>query len=94
MQVPHTQEPPQRKNLFRTRVKCQGKICNLLIDFGSTENLVSKEMVQKLELTKTPHPFPYHVSWLTKGQKTLVTKKTMVEFTLGDFKDIVLWMDS
>ena len=45
LQVPKTQEPPQRKNLFRTKIKCQGKVCNVLIDSGSTKNLVSCEMV-------------------------------------------------
>ena len=72
LQVPHAQEPAQRKNLFRTRIKCKERVCNLLIDSGSTENLVSKEMVQKLELEIIPHPYPYNVSWLTKGQKNLV----------------------
>ena len=90
LQVPHAQEPSQRKNLFKTRIKCKERVCNLLIDLGSTENLVSKEMVQKLELERIPHPYPYNVSWLTKGQQTLVTKKAMVEFSLGDFKDKVL----
>ncbi|XP_059076294.1 uncharacterized protein LOC131875696 [Cryptomeria japonica] len=47
-------------------------------------------MVDKLGLTKSAHPFPYHVSWLTKGQQTLVTNQTMFEFSLGDFKDKVL----
>ena len=32
LQVPQTQEPSQRKNLFRTKIKCQGKVCNVLID--------------------------------------------------------------
>ncbi|XP_057835307.2 uncharacterized protein LOC131045734 [Cryptomeria japonica] len=90
LQVPQNQEPPQRKNLFRTKIKCHGKVCNLLIDSGSTENLVSNEMVQKLNLPRQPHPFPYHVSWLTKGQQTLVTEQAWVEFSISDFKDKVL----
>ncbi|XP_059068212.1 uncharacterized protein LOC131858780 [Cryptomeria japonica] len=47
-------------------------------------------MVDKLGLTKSTNPFPYHVSWLNKGQQTLVTDQTMIEFSLGDFKDKVL----
>ena len=31
----------QRKNLFRTMCKSQGKCCKLIIDNGSTDNLVS-----------------------------------------------------
>ena len=64
LQVPHTQEPTQRKNLFKTRIKSKERVCNLLIDSGSTKNLVSKEVVQKLELERIPHPYPYNVSWL------------------------------
>ena len=78
LQIPHTQELPQRNNLFRKRIKCQGKVYNLLIDLGSTENLVSFEMVEKLKLPKKPHPFPYHISWLKKGQQTLVIEQAWI----------------
>jgi hypothetical protein len=43
-------EPAQRKSLFRTMCKSQGKCCKLIIDNGSTDNLVSIEMVEKLGL--------------------------------------------
>jgi hypothetical protein len=36
------------------------------VDSGSTDNLVSKEMVEKLELEMIDHPSPYRVSWLQK----------------------------
>ena len=38
-------EPAQRKNLFRTICKSKGKCCKLVIDSGSTDNLVSIKMV-------------------------------------------------
>ena len=47
-------------------------------------------MIEKIKLPKKPHSFPYHVSWLTKGQQTLVTEQAWVEFSLADFKDKVL----
>ncbi len=34
-------EPTQRKTLFRTVCKVQGKCCYMIIDSGSTDNLVS-----------------------------------------------------
>eukprot|EP00253_Pinus_taeda_P016200 PITA_16200 len=34
-------EPPQRKALFRTVCKAQGKCCEMIIDSGNTDNLVS-----------------------------------------------------
>jgi hypothetical protein len=43
-------EPSQRKSLFKTVCKSRGKCCKIIIDIGSTTNLVSTEMVEKLGL--------------------------------------------
>lgn len=48
-------EPNQRKSLFRTRCKCENKCCDVIFDSGSTDNLVSEEMVTKLKLKKDIH---------------------------------------
>ncbi|KAH9315271.1 hypothetical protein KI387_023898 [Taxus chinensis] len=79
-------EPPQRKNLFRTRCKSKGKCCKVVIDSGSTDNLVSVEMVEKLGLKREPHPTPYKVSWLQKGHQLLVNEQCKVEFQIGAYK--------
>jgi hypothetical protein len=60
-------EPAQRKALFRTICKIKGKCCKVVIDSGSTDNLVSTELLEKLKLKKTKHPIPCKVSWLQKG---------------------------
>ena len=39
-------EPAQRKSFFRTTCKFQGKCCKMVIDSGSTDILVSTEMVE------------------------------------------------
>lgn len=90
LQVPQMEDPSQRKKLFITKIKYQGKVYNFLINSNSTNNMVSKEMVQNQNLNKIPHPYSYHVSWLTKDQQTLVTEKALVELSLGDFKDKVM----
>eukprot|EP00253_Pinus_taeda_P002972 PITA_02972 len=54
-------EPTQRKSLFRTVCKSHGKCCKVIIDSGSTDNLVATEMVEKLELKRLKHPTPYKV---------------------------------
>ena len=41
-------EPVQRKIIFRTRCKSQGKCCKMVIDSGIIDNLVSTKMVEKL----------------------------------------------
>ena len=67
-------EPTHRKTLFRTVCKVQGKCCQLVIDSGSTYNLVSNEVVDKLKLKTLKHPTPYKVSWLQKGHQLIVNE--------------------
>eukprot|EP00253_Pinus_taeda_P024288 PITA_24288 len=83
-------EPDQRKALFRTVCKSRGKCCKLIIDSGSTDNLVAVEMVEKLGLKKLKHPTPYKVSWLQKGHQLLVDEQCEVEFHIGKYKDKIL----
>jgi hypothetical protein len=58
------EKPTQRNSLFRTACKMKDRVCKVIIDSGSTDNLVSIEMVEKLELETIVHPTPYKVSWL------------------------------
>ena len=62
--------PAQRKSLFMTTCKVQGKCCKMVIDSGSVDNLFSTQMVEKLSLKKTKHHVPYKVSWLHKDIKS------------------------
>eukprot|EP00253_Pinus_taeda_P008970 PITA_08970 len=83
-------EPDQRKALFRTICKSRGKCCKLIINSGSTDNLVAVEMIEKLGLKKLKHPTPYKVSWLQKGHQLLVDEQCEVEFQIGRYKDKIL----
>jgi hypothetical protein len=60
------ERPVQSNSLFRTTCKTKDRVCKVIIDSGSTENLVSMNMVEKLELETTSHPKPYKVSWFQK----------------------------
>lgn len=62
------EEPKQRKKMFKMKCKMQGKCCNLIVDGGIMENLVSIEVKRNLNLKCEPHLNPYRVSWLKKGQ--------------------------
>eukprot|EP00253_Pinus_taeda_P026853 PITA_26853 len=83
-------EPTQRKSLFRTVCKSHGKCCKVIIDSGSTDNLVATEMVEKLGLKRLKHPTPYKVSWLQKGHQLLVDEQFEVEFHIGKYHDTVV----
>eukprot|EP00253_Pinus_taeda_P023394 PITA_23394 len=83
-------EQTQRKDLFRTVCKSQGKCCKMIIDSGSTDNLVSTEMVEKLGLKHLKHPNLYRVSCLQKGHQLLVDEQSEVEFQIGRYKDKII----
>ena len=67
-------EPEQRRSLFSTRCKCEGKCCDVIIDSGSTDNLVSEEMVTKLKLKRQKHPHPYRIAWVQDDHKVMVSE--------------------
>jgi hypothetical protein len=85
-----TEKPMQRKNLFMTTCKTKDKVYKVIIDSGSTDNLVSTKMVENLELEMTTHPTPYKVSWLQKGHQVIVTRQCLVEFKIGGYRDEIL----
>jgi hypothetical protein len=84
------ENPTQRNSLFRTACKTKYRVCKVIVDSGSTNNLVSIEMVEKLELETDIHPSPYRVSWLQKGHQVNVTKQCLVEFKVGGYRDEIL----
>ena len=58
------EEDKQRRALFRITSKIFRKVCKVIIDSGSTDNVISEEAVQKLKLTKIPYACPYKVTSL------------------------------
>ncbi|KAE8700504.1 putative CCCH-type zinc finger family protein [Hibiscus syriacus] len=58
-----------RTNIFHTTCTVADKVCKMIIDSGSCENVVSEEVVQKLQLKTDRHPKPYKLSWLNKGSE-------------------------
>ena len=54
----------QRTRLFRTACNTKDRVCKVIVDNGSIDDIVYTEMVEKLELETTDYPSPYKVSWL------------------------------
>ncbi|KAI0529218.1 hypothetical protein KFK09_001765 [Dendrobium nobile] len=82
----------QRHSLFRTRCTVQGKVCQVIVDSGSCENVVSSSMVDKLQLKTEKHPNPYKLAWIQKENVVKVTKRCLVNFSIGTYKE-QLWCD-
>jgi hypothetical protein len=80
----------QRTRIFRTACKTKDRVCKVVVDSSSMDNLVSIDMVEKMELETIDHPSPYRVSWLQKGHQVTITKQCLVEFKIGGYNDKIL----
>ncbi|GKA17093.1 RNA-directed DNA polymerase [Tanacetum coccineum] len=77
-------------NIFRTKYTSKGKIYDMIIDGGSCENVVSTYIVEKLGMKTEDHPKPYQLTWLEKGNTVKVSKRCLVQFSIGkSYKDEV-----
>ncbi|KAJ0534568.1 putative nucleotidyltransferase, Ribonuclease H [Helianthus annuus] len=82
-----------RNTIFRTKCTTKGKVCNVIIDGGSCENIVSTTMVEKLNLPLHNHPEPYQLTWLKKGNLLNVTHRCLVQFSIGDKYADEVWCE-
>ncbi|KAK0583827.1 hypothetical protein LWI29_003545 [Acer saccharum] len=56
----------KRTNIFHTRVAHGNKALNVIIDNGSGMNVISKAVVERLELPQHPHPTPYRFDFVIR----------------------------
>jgi hypothetical protein len=83
----------QRHNLFHSTCTIGGKVCKLVIDGGSCENVVVEEVVKKLALDTEKYPTPHCLEWLKKGNEVIVSRSCLVNFSIGTkYKDNT-WCD-
>jgi len=75
-------------SIFRSRVNCKGKSCNMIIDGGSAINVISQEAVEKLKLPTKKHPRPYKVAWVN-NYSIPIRKQCAVFFRFGKYKDTI-----
>ncbi|KAK0578477.1 hypothetical protein LWI29_011052 [Acer saccharum] len=69
-----------RHQVFRTNALINGVIAKTVIDIGSSENLVSKELVKRLKLPTEKHPQPYGLRWIRKVEgATETVNENLVE---------------
>ena len=64
----------------------------MIVDVGSIDNIVSTEMVQKLQLACIPKSHPYSISWLKRDHIVLVNQTYLAQFKIGPYEDKV-WCD-
>lgn len=69
--------------MFKTRCTIKGKVCDLMIDSGCTENVISRSVVQALQLKTSRNHHLYKVRGIKKGMEVTVTDMCRVSFLIG-----------
>jgi hypothetical protein len=91
LKVTYVEDEWLRNNIFHTRCTSHEKVCNVIIDGGSCENVMEVTMVEKLKLKIEDHPEPYKLQWLCEGNEVKVNKRYFVEFFIGkNYKNVVV----
>nr|GEY20837.1 transposon Ty3-I Gag-Pol polyprotein [Tanacetum cinerariifolium] len=70
-------------NIFQTKCLVKEKICYMVIDGGSCENLVSKALVKAFKLPTEPHSSPYQIGQIKKGLALKVNEICKVPLDMG-----------
>lgn len=67
------------------------KICNVILDSGSSENFITKKFVAALNLKVEPHPSAHKIGWVKKGGEVHVNEICIVPLTIGNrYKDQII----
>ncbi|KAH9686841.1 hypothetical protein KPL70_014533 [Citrus sinensis] len=82
-----------RQNIFQTTCTIGGKVCRMVIDSGSCENVISEEAITKLNLKTEPHQTPYKLTWLKKGNQVTISKHCLVSLSIGSIYKDKIWCD-
>nr|GEW46154.1 hypothetical protein [Tanacetum cinerariifolium] len=83
----------QINKIFQTKCLVKEKICYMIIDGGSCENLVSKALVKAIKLPTKPHPSPYHIGRIKKGLALKVTEICKVPLAIEKYYNELVTCD-
>ena len=80
----------KRTSIFHIIIQSGDKKCKLVIDRGSSMNMVSKDAVKLLNLKVESYPNPFRVAWV--NDHTLpVAQRCLVSIQMGDYKDEIYY---
>jgi hypothetical protein len=83
------EENNQRHNLFHTRGMIKDKLCRIIVDNGSCNNIASQQLVERLGLKQRRHPSPYKIQWLNECGTLRVSNIVTIPFSVGRYSDQV-----
>jgi hypothetical protein len=69
------EEPEEGECLFHSQMWVKGAPLHFIVDSGSQKNLISVEVIKRLDLPMTPYPQPYTIGWLRQGRDLRVIQQ-------------------
>jgi hypothetical protein len=81
------------QRIFHSTFTIKDKVCNLIIDGGNCENMVSSEAVKKFQLKTKSHPKPCKLIWLHKDIEVIVDRRCLVLFSMSKRCFDNVWCD-
>ena len=84
------EDPEEGERLFHSQMWVKGTPLHFIVDNGTQKNLISAEVVKRLNLPTTPHPQPYNIGWLSQGRDLRVSQQCRLPYAIKPFKDEVL----
>ena len=79
----------KRTTIFYTLIRCGETLMKMVIDDGSTMNVVAEFAIKRCCLKVESHPHPFKVAWVNKANLT-VTHKCKVSIQICGYKDEIL----
>ena len=73
-------------SIFHIVIQSGDKKCKLMIDGGSSMNVVSKDVVKLLNLKVEPYPNPFRIAWMN-DHTFPIAQRCLVSIQMGDYKD-------
>jgi hypothetical protein len=64
VQPSELEEPEEGEHFFHSQMWVKGNPLHSIFDSVIKKNLISVDIIKKLNLSITPHPHPYTIEWL------------------------------
>jgi hypothetical protein len=65
-------------------------LIHFIVDSGSQKNLISVEVIKKMNMPMTPRLQPYTIGWLRQGRDLRFSQQCHLPYDIKPFKDEVL----